>query len=57
MKLTITYKNGNNLVFPVNYLHFENNKIFFVEDKQVRSCVPFVVSVNLKNVKEYTIDN
>lgn len=56
MLLTITYKNGNQIKKLINYLHFENDRIFFTVDKQIQNVIEEPVVIKLENIDHYDLE-
>ena len=55
-RLTVTYKNGNQITDFVNYLHFEDGKLFYTVDKQVITRALEPVAIQLKNIEKFDLE-
>ena len=49
--LTIEYKNGNTLTEKVNYLHFENENLFYTVDKQIYDKFIDQIKIPIENME------
>lgn len=56
IKLTLTYKSGNTLEQIVNYVHVENNKLYFTVKKQIQNAIEPPVIVHLENIVSFDIE-
>lgn len=56
MKLTVTYKNGNELTNDINWLELKNNSIRFTVNRRVHSLGVDIVSIPLENIATYRIE-
>lgn len=53
--LKITYKNGNELIQKVNYVHIEDNQIFYTRATNPSPVFREPVSIPLDNIKTLDI--
>ena len=56
IKLNITYKSGTTLEQVVNYVHVENNKLYFTVKKQIQNAIEPPVIVQLENIPSFDIE-
>ena len=54
--LTIEYKNGNTLTEKVNYLHFENENLFYTVDKQIYDKFIDQIKIPIENIKKFDLE-
>lgn len=58
IKLTIKYKNGNQIEQIVNYVHFADGALYFQVKEQVSFIAPFSVEpvkISLNNIESFDI--
>lgn len=56
MLLTINYKNGNTIDQLVNYLHVEDNTLYFTIDRQDQQLITRQAAVPMANIISYDIE-
>ena len=56
MKLTIIYKNGNQLEQLVNYVHLENGAIYYTMNKQVHGTFQEPVRIPIENIDKFDVE-
>lgn len=56
MTLTINYKNGNTLTQSINYIHTEDNKLYFTVDKRIHPTVEVPTEVPFENIKSFSVE-
>ena len=55
MLLTIYYKNGNTIDQLVNYLHVEDNTLYFTVDRQDQQLITRPAAVPMANINGYDL--
>ena len=56
MKLTIIYKNGNKLEQLVNYVHLENDAIYYTMNKHVHGIFQEPVRIPIENIDKFDVE-
>ena len=56
LRLTVTYKNGNQIQDLVNYLVFEDGNIVYTVDKQAHSVFQEPVRIPVENIERYALE-
>ena len=55
LQLTVNYKNGNQIKQLVNYIHVEDDTIYYHVDKQVSNMVESYSHIPMANVASYDL--
>lgn len=53
--LSVTYTNGNTIERAVNYVHFEDGKIFYTLDDNPHEVIQQIISVPTENISAFNV--
>lgn len=56
LKLTIKFKSGNAIAYIVNYVHVEDDRLFYTVKHQVHDAIQEIPYVNLAVVDSFDIE-
>lgn len=56
MTLKIEYNNGNKIEQKINYLHFENDTLFYTMDTSPHAVIQEPVEIPLANIKAFDLN-